>query len=219
MLNWFKVSFTQIGKATTLKYLADRLLRKIKIGSIYPYYFFAQPLNDEVTEIRMPKGYHVTQIEPGNPCLSNLLTPSVCESRFQQKAICIGAFKGETLAAFLWFTPGIYHEDEVRADFIPPGGGCWDFGVHIEPEYRMTRAFSCLWISSCRIMKDMGFDTSFSRISAFNPVSVKAHTRMGAKLFAKATFINIGPIQLTFSTIRPLFNISLSARSRPVFQF
>ncbi len=219
MLNWFKISYAQIGFSGTIYYLADIILRKIKIGSVYPYCFLSQPLSSPGKKLRLSKGYAVRKIQPGDPRLLEILPPAVCDYRFEQKAVCIGAFKEETLTALLWFTTDIYHEDEVRADFIPPSDACWDFGVHIEPEYRMTRAFSNLWGASTVIMNDMGYEKSLSRISAFNPISLHAHTRMGAKLIAKAIFINIGPVQISFSNAKPLLYISFSKSSRPRFYF
>ncbi|MCF6216262.1 MAG: hypothetical protein L3J58_08810 [Emcibacter sp.] len=219
MLNWFKTSYAQIGISGTIYYLADIILRKIKIGSIYPYCFLSQPLSAPAKKLRLSKNYAVRKIQPNDPRLLEILAPSICDYRFEQKAICIGAYKEETLTALLWFTTDVYHEDEVRADFIPPIDACWDFGVHIEPEYRMTRAFSNLWGASTVIMNDMGYEYSLSRISAFNHISLHAHIRMGAKLVAKAVFINIGPIQISLSNTRPLLYISFFKNSRPIFRF
>ncbi len=220
MINWFKTSFAQIGRSATFYYIGDRMLQTAKIGSIYPYVFFSQPLaGDNGKKIRLSKNFPVKEITEQNPDLRALLAPEICRYRFQQQAVCIGAYKEDTLAALLWFTPGVYHEDEVRADFIPPAECCWDFGVHIEPEFRLTRAFSNLWITSSQIMRQRGFTASLSRISAFNPGSLKAHSRMGAALLGKAVFINIGPLQICFSDVKPRFHISLSAGSRAVFHF
>ncbi|VAX06343.1 hypothetical protein MNBD_ALPHA03-138 [hydrothermal vent metagenome] len=219
MLNWFKISYAQIGFSGTIYYLADIILRKIKIGSIYPYCFLSQPLSAPAKKLRLSKNYAVRKVQPDDPRLLEMLPSSICDYRFEQRAICIGAFKEETLTALLWFTTDVYHEDEVRANFIPPLDACWDFGVHIEPEYRMTRAFSNLWGASTVIMSGMGYRNSLSRISAFNPVSLHAHIRMGAKLIAKAIFINIGPMQISFSNTRPLLYISFFKNSRPTFHF
>jgi len=219
MINWFKTSFAQIGKAATFYYIADKILQSTRIGSIYPYYFFSQPLEGNGKKVRLSKNFEIRRIKEDDPVLLSLLTSEICQYRFQQNAVCIGAFKDNHPVALLWFTPSTYHEDEVRADFIPPESGCWDFGVHIEPEYRLTRAFSNLWISSTEIMKEMGYTDSLSRISAFNPGSLKAHMRMGAVLLGKAIFINIGPVQFCCSTRKPRFHIALNSKSRTVFHF
>ncbi len=219
MLDWFKKSFAQIGKSATFYYLMDKFLRKTKIGSVYPYYFLAQPLKDNGTKVRLSKNYLVRKIEPNDTELLKILPQSICDYRFKQNAVCVGAFKAGRLTALLWFTPRLFHEDEVRADFMPPQKACWDFGVHVEPEFRMTRVFSSLWGASTHIMQGMGFDTSLSRISAFNPNSLKSHTRMGAKLLAKAVFINIGSVQICLSNIKPRIDISFSKKSRVVIYF
>jgi hypothetical protein len=102
---------------------------------------------------------------------------------------------------------------------VPPANNAWDFGVHVEPEFRMTRAFMTLWNEGARRMTERGLENSLSRISSYNPNSKLSHARMGAREIGRATFLNIGPLQICWSSVPPHFDFSLSRKKKPVFNF
>ena len=137
--------------------------------------------------------------------------PQVIAKRFEQGARCLAATIGDDrLAGFLWFVVGPYEEDEVRARFVagPEGSAAWDFDVTIMPPYRMGRLFGYLWRRAANELATLGVRSTISRISAFNPMSISSHRRLGAAIIGQATFLCIGPWQLMHASMQPRWHFS-----------
>ncbi|MFC7049345.1 hypothetical protein [Emcibacter nanhaiensis] len=219
MFNWFRTSFQQLGVYSTFCYGADVILCRLGIGSVHRYLYYTQPLGSLVKPARRKSAFEVAELTADNEALRELLGQDVLDYRFGQQATCLAALKEGQIAALLWYTAGPYNEDEVRATFVPPANNAWDFGVHVEPEFRMTRAFMTLWSEGARRMTERGLVNSLSRISSYNPNSKLSHARMGAREIGRATFLNIGPLQICWSSVPPRFDFSLSRKKKPVFNF
>ncbi|WP_417319018.1 hypothetical protein [Emcibacter sp.] len=219
MFNWFRTSFRQLGIYSTFCYGADVILQRLGIGSLYRYLYYAQPLEMLVKPAGRRSAFEVAELKPDNPDLLDLLGRDVLDYRYGQDAVCLAALKEGKIAALLWYTAGPYQEDEVKAVFVPPAGNAWDFGVHVEPEFRMTRAFMTLWSEGARLMTERGLENSLSRISSYNPNSILSHSRMGAFEIGRATFLSLGPLQVSWSSLQPHIDFTLGERKKPVFNF
>lgn len=105
----------------------------------------------------------------------------MAKRRFGQGAECLALYCGDRVVATLWFLVGPYLEDEVRCRFVPlPAGQCsWDFDVFVDPAHRITGAFAALWDAADAELARRGVIASLSRISAFNPASLRGPGRPG----------------------------------------
>jgi hypothetical protein len=187
---------------------------------IVKYYFIAQPIVLRAAATARFGAFSLTWPDAQWPLFSQIDRPSsVIAARFAQRARCLAATVegGSRLAGFLWFVPGAYEEDEVRARFRPQpeGAAVWDFDVSILPQYRMSRLFSYLWARAAAELAREGVMHSMSRISAFNGASLAAHRRLGARVVGQALFICIGRWQLMMSNVSPRFHLSWRDEQRP----
>jgi len=188
---------------------------------IVKYYFAAQPVAG--AEGAGASGSFALQwAERDSPLFSQVeRPPQVIAARFALGARCLAAtVNGSELAGFLWFVIGPYDEDEVRARFIPSPAGraSWDFDVTVMPRFRMGRLFSYLWRRASGELAGQGVTHSLSRISAFNPVSLKSHQRLGARIVGKATFVCIGKWEMMRASMPPRWHVSWRESQRPTLQ-
>jgi hypothetical protein len=147
-------------------------------------------------------------------------TREVVAARLRQGGCSIAAWKGDELAGILWYQFGAYQEDEVRARYcLSSPRACWDYDVFIAPRMRLGTAFCRLWEEANRRMHARGVQWTCSRISAFNPASLRAHRRLGAVVLGSATFISRGRWQLMFASRAPYFHFSADGASCPTFVF
>jgi hypothetical protein len=144
----------------------------------------------------------------------------VVAARFRQGGCSIAAWKGSELAAILWYQFGAYEEDEVRVRYcLPSPHSCWDYDVFVQPHLRLGTAFCRLWDEAHRRMHARGIEWTCSRISAFNPASLRAHLRIGAVRLGSATFIGLGSWQLMLASRPPYVHFSAGPGSRPQLVF
>ncbi|HEY1327979.1 MAG TPA: GNAT family N-acetyltransferase [Casimicrobiaceae bacterium] len=213
-----------IGLWNTCLFAASRVLHSL-FGArirILKYYFIAQPIDAYAGARRGSGSFSLTWIDAPTPLFSQIDRPSsVIAARFAQRARCLAAtVDGSRFAGFLWYTPGPYEEDEVRARFWPKPDGAtvWDFDVSILPQYRMGRLFMYLWSRAATELAARGVTHSVSRVSAFNSPSLAAHQRLGARIVGKATFLCIGRWQLMRSTVSPRWHVSSRPERRPTLE-
>jgi len=83
------------------------------------------------------------------------------------------------------------------------------------PEARGGLTFVRLWDEANAYLRGHGIAWSVSRISAFNPESLAAHRRLGARRISSALFLRIGDLQLLLSGVRPFLSLSMSTRRVP----
>lgn len=186
---------------------------------IVKYYFTVQPVTPPPEDRwRRTGSFALSWVDAGSPLLAEAERPAdVIRSRFAQGARCLAAANDSGLAGFLWYVPGPYLEDEVRARFLPAPAGqsAWDFDVMVLPQYRMGRLFSYLWAAAGAELAAAGIRHTISRISAFNAASLASHRRLGATIVGSAVFVCIGRVQFMASTLAPRWNVSWRDDQRP----
>lgn len=220
MIGKFVNLYGELGPLDAVLWGINRLLENIRIpGRIVRYYFVAQPVAKQAfLPARRGRSIEVRMVPPGDPALCRLpLTDAVLKYRFDQNAVCFGAFQDEAVVGCLWLCLGSYDEDEVRCTFLlePAGKTAWDFDVYVVPEARGGFTFLRMWDTANAYLRELGVDWSLSRISAFNPASLGSHRNLGARRIASALFLRVGNLQLMVSRSRPCLHLSVSADSVP----
>jgi len=215
-----KSLIAEFGTASTILYCTDLLLAKyLKVGGLYSYRIVAQPVLSQpwLAGVR-GQSIVIRTVGRDESVLKEMpLSDDVLKFRFQQEAICIGAFKDSCMIGCLWICLGPYREDEVRCCFIPmPPDRCsWDFGVYLVPQYRNGLAFARLWDGANTLLRSKHINWSFSRISTLNPRSLASHHRMGARQVGRAFYLRLGKWQLMMASLRPFVHLSIGMDQVP----
>lgn len=201
-------------------YVLDRAVRKLGGSAcLYRYVLVAQPVRQTpLLGPRRGRSIEVRQVDPDDPALGAMpLSPEVLRFRFGQGAVCFGAFQDGAMIGCLWLCLGPYEEDEVRCRFtpLPAGRASWDFDVYVLPELRTGLAFARLWDAANKHLRERGVAWSFSRISAFNPLSLASHARLGAQRVGTATYLRVGRWQVMTSSLPPRFHVSTGPQAVP----
>lgn len=215
-----KRTFDELGLANGALYLADQVLQRLGGGRtrIIRYQFFAQPVPQTAPPPATGK-CQVRIVSADDPIVREFpRPPQVIARRFADGATCFVAQMGERFAGFLWLARNAYEEDEVRCRFelVPAPICAWDFDVYVEPDFRIGRSFSHLWQAANAHLAAQRVQWSLSRISAFNPASLAAHRRLGIRPLSTATFIVLGPAQISFLPRAPFIHIGHKSSHRPV---
>jgi hypothetical protein len=140
------------------------------------------------------------------------------EQRFDQGAVCVGAYRNDTLMGYVWFCFQQYVEDEARCVYILPAFAAFDFDVYVFPEHRMGRAFAAVWYGATKYLTGIGVGVSFSRVARTNMLSRRSHTRLGARRVGEALFLKLGHLQIMVSTLRPYADVSWTKAPRLMFK-
>lgn len=220
----FKSTMKALGWINGLLYLLTRGLDRISGGRvrIVKYDLAVQPLGESFALRHRPSAkMELRELHEGDPLLERIEhPPATIATRFRQGGRCLAAVCGDELAGFLWWVEGPYEEDEVRCRFVPApeGTSVWDFDVYVAPSYRGGMVFARLWGAANHDLSARGFGQSCSRISAFKPESLAAHSRLGARVVGKALFFCVGRAELMFSTRYPWVYLSLGSASRPTLR-
>jgi len=223
MIRRLASTLRQLGPIDGLLYLAHRALGKLSgdRAGIFRYYFVAQPVPDAPSTLKAAPRTPVALIDAQDPlCASFPRPPHVIAKRFHDGNLCFAARSAERFAGFLWLASGSYEEDEVRCLYrlAQPEQSAWDYDVYVEPEYRIGRTFARLWEAANRHLVAGGVRWSFSRISGFNPGSLQVHRKLGIRRLFSATFVRVGPVQITLAGASPYIHVSLSPRTRPTLR-
>lgn len=217
-------NFAELGWLNGMLYLATRSLEKISRGHIriVRYYVVAQPVPAiDTARIRASARHTVSNTPPDDPLVTSFpRPPAVIAKRFRDGNICFTARADDRFAGYLWLALNAYDEDEVRCryELASPHVSAWDYDVYVDPDFRIGRTFMRLWEAANVHLAANGILWSFSRISAFNPVSMQAHGRLGVRKLATATFLCCGPLQIAYAGTRPFLHVSWSADRQPVLQ-
>lgn len=219
MATHFFHTVSELGAVNAAWYATARALRHLGIR-VWRYQFVAQRV--AASAMRSAPGKLVI----GPICTLAELPMEyprpreVVAARFRQGGYSIAAWKGCELAAILWYQFGAYEEDEVRVRYcLPSPRSCWDYDVFVQPHMRLGTAFCRIWDEAHRCMHARGVQWTCSRISAFNPGSLRAHLRIGAVHLGSATFFGLGRWQLMLSTLPPYLHLSTDPDSRPQLVF
>lgn len=213
----------QLGWLNASLYALDRALRGLSGGrwSVHKYQFVAQTLAgaplapERGRDIAVRLMTSAAELPPGYP-----RPAAVIATRYAQGAHSLAAFRGRELAGFLWFIAGAYQEDEVRARFrLASPQSAWDFDVYVLPRQRLGWTFRRLWDEARAVLVARGVRWSCSRISAFNPGSLRAHARIGTAPLGSAVFLRCGRWQWMAATLAPYFHLSRRADAIPQLLF
>jgi hypothetical protein len=211
-MNRLNDTFRELGFGTGVLYLLARLLKAAGIH-LYCYRFVAQPVQARPRRELRSSG---TRIAPA-ASLAELPHPrprpdTVLARRFANGARCIAATRGGQLSGFLWYQCGAYDEDEVRARYcLGSGQLAWDFDVFVQPPLRAGLTFGRMWEEAHRQLDAAGVRWTCSRISPFNPASLRSHARLGARNIGSAVFLCAGRAQAMAGTLPPYLHFSLSS--------
>lgn len=213
MFGKFRNLLRELGPFGTLGYLVYRLCAWTGgWAALHSYLFVAQPVPaSTLLSGKRGQSIRVMRLDPVDPILLSLpLGEPVLRYRATQNAICFAAFKGQEIIGCLWICLTPYEEDEVRCRYHPEPAGCasWDFDVFLVPHHRNGLGFARLWDTANNFLREQGVSVSWSRISAFNPTSIASHSRLGARIMSRATFLRLGRCQLMIASATPYFHLS-----------
>ena len=211
----------RLGWANGLLYLGARGLARVSRGHIrlVKYYFVAQSVPQGTLLAARKGSLSIAPVEPGDALTKQFPRPEdVIARRFAEGAVCLAVCSRQRFAGFIWLKLGPYEEDEVRCRYLtlPADRTAWDFDVYVDPAFRMGRAFASLWDAANALLRERGVAWTLSRISAFNPDSLRAHARFGVRRIGVATFVCVGALQLMVASACPFVHVSLF--SRPVLR-
>ncbi|ADJ28624.1 GNAT family N-acetyltransferase [Nitrosococcus watsonii] len=210
----------EIGWWNALLYSIHVMLsRYIHRAGLYKYYLVAQPIGKKPNlPPHRGRSIQVRLVAEEDGIVKEFPRPQAAiQSRYQQGAICLGAFNDNSFAGYLWLNLDSYDEDEVRCRFIlkPLGEVAWDFDVYVRPEYRSSLVFARLWDEANRYLRERGVLWTLSRVSAFNRMSRESHRRLGAVEVGSALFLVVGRRQFMLSTCQPYLHVSSGPASFP----
>lgn len=210
----------ELGPSGALCYLLQRVGAATGgLLAVHRYLLVAQPVPSEpLLPARRGRSIVVHKLDPQDPQLLALpLDAAVLAYRAGQGAVCFAAFLDEAIIGCLWLCLDSYDEDEVRCRYVPcpAGEAAWDFDVYLLPQHRNGLGFARLWDEANGFLRQHGVAFSWSRISAFNPVSLTSHARLGARVVGRATFLRLGPCQLMAASLPPRWHLSFRRTNRP----
>lgn len=207
-------TIAELGFLNSLLYaFAKGLSCLTRRAYVHRYYFVAQPIASTARlGPRRGQALQVRRLPPDDPSVYSIGRPAdVIRQRFAQGALCFGVFSDTRLIGCLWLIVGPYIEDEVRCRFVPAPAGqvAWDFDVYIDPAHRLGFAFARLWDTANVFLTEQGVRWTVSRISAFNPGSLAAHRRLGARRIGSALYLGLGSWQLMVADVRPYVHLGV----------
>ncbi|MGV7206257.1 hypothetical protein ACLB1G_00210 [Oxalobacteraceae bacterium A2-2] len=211
-----------LGCGNAALYALHRLLDRLSGGrcGVQRYLFLAQPLKHAAPARARGAGIDIRPLDPQAPAGGWPRPPDVIEARWRQGAQGLGAWRGGQLVGFLWYAFHSWQEDEVRACYrLASPLAVWDFDVWVCPEQRLGPAFQRLWDGARTRLREQAVCWTCSRISAYNPTSLRAHVRLGARRLGSAVFIRCGPWQWMLSGLAPYCHWSRGDHSFPTFVF
>jgi GNAT superfamily N-acetyltransferase len=219
MYKRLRLTLAQLGWLNTTLYLLARALETVSGGrwTLFRYLFVAQYVSDTPLSPMRGADIHIQLPAAGMPLPDDYPRPAhVVRSRYAQGASTLAAWRKGRLAGFLWMISQAYQEDEVRARYqLASPCASWDFDVWVRPEERLGWVFRRLWEAARQHLRGQGVRWSCSRISAFNPASLRAHAQIGVVRLGHAVFLRCGQWQWMFSSLRPHIHLSRSPASFP----
>lgn len=219
MLEKFISPLREFGLFAGLLYSIDQALSRLSSDlRLFCYELVIQPIPDKpFIPAKFAKSLDIREIKRGDPEIDLMQArPEIKELRFEQNAICLGAFKKSKLIGYVWFSFHTYEEDEVRCTFVltPDKEAVFDFDLYIFPEHRMGLAFMGIWNGAFEYLRTNGIKYSYSRLTRFNLASRRAHERLGSKCISRAVFLKVWQIEFMVATVFCYVHLSLSKSNR-----
>lgn len=213
-------ALSKFGVWTGLLYIIDQCL--VRINSrfrVYPYDLMVQSVHDDnILPSNLSNKIVVREIEKNDPILNEIPPPTdVVANRYDQGAVCLGAFRKAELVGYLWICFDSYEEDEIRCTFVPlpAGKSVFDFDFYIFPEHRFSIAFAALWDGTNDYLRQRGIRYTTSRVSRFNLQSISAHSHFDCWRVGRTLAFTGKQFQCLFATVPPYIDVSFSEASRP----
>ena len=200
--------FREFGFAAGALYALNLVLRRIspRLG-LFVYELMVQPITGRpLLPANLAKNLTFAVIGRGHPDID--LMPARADikaSRFDQGAVCLGAYRKDRLIGYVWFCMRCYEEDEVRCTYelAEPEHSVFDFDLYVLPEHRMGIGFMAIWHGANAYLHERGVRYTFSRMTRFNLPSRRAHARLGAKCAARAVFIQAWRLEVMLASALP----------------
>lgn len=211
----------EIGLVNALIEAFDSALQKVSARFGAPrYLLFAQPIYSEPLLSRPPTGFNIKEIKRDDPVLARVpRSAEELNERFSAGATCLGALNASNgeLLGFIWLLFGPYREPEDRCLLRPPDAPpcALDIDIYIYPQARSGLLFAQLWDAARVLLYKRGIQWTLSRISAFNPQSVRAHHRLGAQKVATLQYLKFGRFELLLTSCPPYISWSTDALRIP----
>lgn len=207
----------EFGWAAGLLYAVSRLLSAVSPRcNLFVYEMMAQPLDRvPAPPERQLRQFTFREIVAGDPEVAVMpARPDIKAARFEQGARCLGAFRRDTLAGYIWWSPAAYQEDEVRCTYqLPPGAaGVFDFDLYVLPEHRLHAGFMAVWHGFAEHLRRAGVTHSYSRMTRFNLPSRRAHQRLGSVCVGHVLVLKLGAFELLGATPGPRMAATTAAR-------
>jgi len=211
--------YREYGLGVGLLYGIDRALQRLSSGlRLYVYQLMVQPIPEKpLLPARFARRLQIREIRRGDPEVALMpARPDIKQARFDQNAVCLGAFRDDRFIGYMWFCYRQYEEDEVRCTYVvtPADQAIFDYDMYIFPEHRMGFAFAAIWSGAAEYLRARGIRFTFSRLTKFNLASERAHRQLGCRRVAHAFFLNAGSLQLMAATVRPYLHLSWSPSRR-----
>jgi hypothetical protein len=219
MLQKIRGVFREFGLGVGLLYGMDRALQQLSSSlRLYVYEFMVQPISKQpLVPARLTKSLEIREIRAGDPEIDLMpVRPEIKRARFEQNAVCLGAFQNGQFIAYMWFCYRAYEEDEVRCTYFvtPPDEAVFDFDLYIFPKHRLSLAFVGLWNGANRYLSERGIQYTFSRLTRFNVGSRRAHDHLGWASVGRAVFLQAWRAELMIATVFPYLHLSLRQGNR-----
>ena len=212
MTTGLRHTYQQLGWRNALLYWLAHLLAAVSAGrwALYRYQFVAQYVGDVPLCGARGRDIDIRELAAIDSTPDDYPRPeSVVRQRYAQGARSLAAWRKGRLAGFLWLIPDAYREDEVRVHYrLASSRASWDFDVWIRPEERLGWVFPRLWEAARGHLRQQGVRWTCSRISDFNPASLRAHARIGVVRLGGATFLRCGRWQWMWASLAPYFHLS-----------
>lgn len=218
-----RLTLAQLGWLNTVLYLLARVLQRASGGrwTLFRYLFVAQYVSDSPLTPMRGADIDIQSPDASAPLPDDYPRPDhVVRDRYAQGANTLTAWRHGRLAGFLWLIPNAYQEDEVRVRYrLSSQRENWDFDVWVQPDERLGWVFRRLWETARQQLRGRGVRWTCSRISAFNPASLRAHAQIGVVRLGQAVFLRCGQWQWMFSSLRPYCHLSRHPASFPQLMF
>lgn len=184
------------GRGDRLSYLFGRLCDRIP-GVSYVRHVLVVIDRDQLPA--MPRGYVVRSIDAAELAGYRIdADAGVQAGRFAAGMVCLGAFDSHgAMVGVTWLEPDAHAETVLRVQFRLPADACWDGGLWIDEERRLSRAFVAIWAGVGLWLDAQGKRRSVSSIADYNAASIAAHRRLGARTDGHVAVFRIGSMQLT----------------------
>ena len=216
--------YEELGTGAFFAFCIHKALSRVGKKNAFQYYhFYSQPIGpSQAHNPKRTSAFTFTWHESFSPLMLQLPRPEHrLRDRFKQKTTCVLGAKGGQLVSCAWFAYEGYEEDEVwcRYEFPNSPDSVWDYDVFVAPDYRLGRAFHLTWQAAASRLYNAGYRRTLSRISAYNPNSLRSHERLGAQRCGSAMYLRLGRIQIMASNKAPYLQITANRKGRPVLNF